>query len=116
MNKGFTLLEVLIALVILGIALIPLITAEERSQGAYITLNAIGRETILARDVMSKILYYPNQITALDKKGEVEYDKNYGYTEKIKAASYPGIFLVEVDVFKKGYDPKTGIVLKSLAK
>ena len=118
-DKGFTLLEVLVALVILGIALLPLITAEVRAQGAYITFNTVAAETVLARNIMSRIAYYSNQaspLTPLNKKGEVEYNKNYRYTEKIKTTSFPGIYLIEVDVFKKGFSPDTGVVLKSLSR
>ncbi len=115
-GKGFTLLEVLVALVILGIALLPLLTAEERAQGAYITFNTVAEETVLARNIMSRIAYYSNQVSPLNKKGEVEYNKKYRYTEKIKTTSFPGIYLIEVDVFKKGFSPDTGVVLKSLSR
>lgn len=116
MNKGFTLLEVLVALVILGIALVPLLAAEDNSLGAYLTINAVARETVLARDVMSEIISYPGGVFPLDKKGKVKYDKNFSYTEKIKTTSFPGIFLIEVDVFRNGHKPDTGVVLKSLSK
>lgn len=113
---GFTLLEVLVALVILGIALLPLMTAEMNAQGAYITLNAITKETILARNIMSRITYNTVNVFPLDKKGEVKSDKKFEYTEKIKTTGFPGIFMVEINVFEKGNSPGSGVVLKSLSR
>ena len=113
---GFTLLEVLVALVILGIALIPLITAEIRAQNAYATFNGVMEETLIAKNLMSKITYYVNGVSPMDKKGEVKYNKNYLYLEKISATSFRGIFLIEVDVYKKGGRPSSGVTLKSLSR
>lgn len=115
-DRGFTLLEVLIALVILGIALLPLITAEERAQGAYMTLNTIRQETILARNIISRITYNTTDVFPLKKIGKIKGNKKFEYAEKIKTTGFNGIFLVEVDVYEKGNPPQSGVVLKSLSR
>lgn len=81
-KNGFTLLEVLVALIILSIGLIPLIASELEAQNSYVTVNAISKEIIFAKNIMSNIKLYGN-IFPLNKKGSVKDDKRFSFREII---------------------------------
>ncbi|BCR05985.1 hypothetical protein DESUT3_30540 [Desulfuromonas versatilis] len=54
-GKGFTLLEVMIALAIAGIALITLLSLGNRSLGTHTRLQKITQATLLAQERMTEI-------------------------------------------------------------
>jgi prepilin-type N-terminal cleavage/methylation domain-containing protein len=114
-ESGFTLIEVLIALVILGIALIPLLVAQARAVGDYGYANNAAFETVLARNIMSNI-FLLNDIYIMNKHEKIRGAKGYIAKESISKTSYPGIYMIKITVFKKGRNPKNGITLKSLAQ
>ncbi len=113
-ENGFTLLEVLIALIILGIGLMPLIASELEAQNSYMTVNLTNKEVVLAKNIMSNIELYGN-IFPLDKKGTVKSDKSFNYREVITSAAIPGVYQIKVYVFKKGSSSGSGVVLKMLS-
>jgi prepilin-type N-terminal cleavage/methylation domain-containing protein len=114
-NNGFTLLEVLIALVILSIALIPLLISQARTSGDYLAVNNTFHETQLARNLLSNIFLTKN-IFIMDKQEKIPDAKDYMYKKVISKTSFPGIYLVRITVFKKGGNPKNGITLKAIAQ
>ncbi len=113
-KNGFTLLEVLVALIILSIGLIPLIASELEAQNSHVTVNTINKEIIFAKNIMSNIKLYGN-IFPLNKKGSVKDDKRFSFREIIISAALPGIYQIKVYVFKKGTPYKSGILLKVLS-
>ena len=111
-QSGFTLLEILIALFILGIALVPLISAQINSQSFYETTGKIYYETTAAKNIMSKILLMGN-FTPVFKTSELKSDKNYKYTVSISRSSFTGIYLIKVYVYERR-DRNSGVKLKTL--
>ncbi len=114
-ESGFTLIEVLIALVILGIALIPLLAAQARAVGDYGYANNTAYETVLAKNIMSKV-FLLNEIYIMNKQEKIRGAKGYIVKKSISKTSYPGIYMIKITVFKKGHTPKSGVTLKSLAQ
>jgi prepilin-type N-terminal cleavage/methylation domain-containing protein len=114
-ESGFTLIEVLIALVILGIALIPLLAAQARAVGDYGYANNTAYETVLAKNIMSNI-FLLNEIYIMNKQKKIRGAKGYMVKKSISKTSYPGIYMIKITVFKKGYSSKSGVTLKSLAQ
>jgi prepilin-type N-terminal cleavage/methylation domain-containing protein len=114
-KNGFTLLEVLIALVILGIALIPLLVSQARTAGDYIKVNNMFYETRLARNLLSNV-FLTKDIYITNKQEKITGVKNYMYKKAISKTSFPGIYLINITVFKKGGSPKSGVTLKVLAQ
>ncbi|MHB8231974.1 MAG: type IV pilus modification PilV family protein [bacterium] len=109
---GFTLLEVLIALVILGIALTVLLSSQLTAESVFGRVNRVNEETISARNLISNIILR-GEIFPVQKKGRIKGSKNFLYKETIKAASYPNVYLIEVIIYKKGESFKNGVVLKT---
>ncbi len=114
-ESGFTLIEVLIALVILGIALIPLLAAQARAVGDYGYANNTAYETVLAKNIMSNI-FLLNEIYIMNKQKKIRGAKGYMVKKSISKTSYPGIYMIKITVFKKGHSSKSGVTLKSLAQ
>ena len=114
-ENGFTLIEVLIALVILGIALIPLLAAQARAVGDYGYANNTAYETVLAKNIMSNI-FLLNEIYIMNKQEKIRGAKGYLVKKSISKTSYPDIYMIKITVFKKGHNPKSGVTLKSLAQ
>lgn len=114
-ESGFTLIEVLIALVILGIALIPLLVAQARAVGDYGYANKAAYETVLAKNIMSKV-FLLNEIYIMSKREKIRNAKGYISKESISKTSYHGIYMIKITVFKKGHSSKSGVTLKSLAQ
>ena len=113
-ENGFTLLEVLIALIILGIGLTPLIASELEAQNSYRTVNLINKEIVLAKNIMSNIELYGN-IFPLNKKGTVKHNNSFNYKEVITSGAILGVYQIKVYVFKKGSSYRSGVVLKMLS-
>ena len=114
-ESGFTLIEVLVALVILGIALIPLLVAQARAVGDYGYANNAAYETVLAKNIMSNI-FLLKEIYIMNKKEKIRGAKGYIAKKSISKTSYPGIYMIKITVFKKGRNPKNGVTLKSLVQ
>ncbi|MHB1660782.1 MAG: type IV pilus modification PilV family protein [bacterium] len=111
-SSGFTLLEVLIALVILGIALTVLISSQIVAESVFGRVNRVNEETMLAKNLISNIILNGGIFT-LQKKGRIKENKSFSYDETIKSTSYPGIYLIKVIVYKNGESYKNGVVLKT---
>ncbi len=111
-QSGFTLLEILIALFLLGIALVPLISAQINSQSFYETTGKIYYETAAAKNIMSKILLMGN-FAPVFKTSELKSDKNYKYTVSVSRSSFTGIYLIKVYVYERR-DRNSGVKLKTL--
>ncbi len=112
-NSGFTLIEVLIALVILGIALIPLLVSQARAVSDYGYTNDVAYETILAKNIMSNV-FLSNDISITNKQENISGVKEYKAQKKISKTSYPGVYVIKITVFKKDRGPESGVTLKSL--
>ena len=115
LNGGFTLIEVLIALVVLGIALIPLLVSQARAINDYIYTNNAAYETTLAKNIMSNV-FLINNIYIMNKQADIPGAKGYRVKKIIGKTSFPGIYIIKITVFKKGRNPKSGTTLKALAQ
>lgn len=112
-RNGFTLLEILIALFILGIALVPLISAQINSQGFYETSENVIYETVAAKNIMSKTLFM-NNFNPYKKTSTLKSNKDYKYSVSISKSSFTGIYLIKVYVYERHYR-NSGVELKTLA-
>jgi general secretion pathway protein I len=93
-NKGFTLLEVLIALAIVGGLLVTLIYTLNYHLGLVERQETITVATLLAKGKMIDLEKNPE-----NKKGEFEAPNNkYAYETFVKASPYPGISEIGVVV------------------
>ena len=112
-DGGFTLLEVLIALFILGIALVPLISAQVNSQGFYGAADKTAYETTAAKNIMAEMLLLGN-FAPVKKTGALKSNKNYKYALSISESSFTGTYLIKVYVYERR-DRNSGIKLETLA-
>ncbi|HWR68358.1 MAG TPA: prepilin-type N-terminal cleavage/methylation domain-containing protein [Desulfomonilia bacterium] len=90
-SRGFTLIEVLIALVILSITFIWLLSAE--SQGIDMALRSrfLTTSTLLAQERISQVTSGVRTISTGESKGDFGEDyKGYTYEENVEATPLAG--------------------------
>lgn len=114
-QDGFTLIEVLIALIILGIALIPLLVSQTSAIDDYIYTNNAAHETTLAKNIMSNV-FLLNNIYIMNKQADIQGAKGYMVKKTIGKTSFPGIYIIKITVFRKGHNPVSGVTIKALAQ
>ena len=110
MNRGFTLLEVMVALAVLGIALLALLTLHHQSLQSVIHSRDVARAGALAQAIMAnaEIEQFPALGT---KRGNFEQMfpreySNYRWERDVAASGvFPDVRKVRVIVF---YGPKQG--------
>jgi len=93
MAKGFTLLEVLVAVAILGIALLTLVSAE--SQGIDMALRSrfITTSTLLAQKRIADVTAGIEAFSSGCRQGDFgEEFEGYTYTEEIEQTPMSGYF------------------------
>lgn len=91
MVRGFTLIEVLIALIILSITFIWLLSAE--SQGIDMALRSrfLTTSTLLAQDRISEVTSGQRSLSAGDNQGDFGEDyPGYTYEESVEATPLAG--------------------------
>jgi general secretion pathway protein I len=109
-RAGFTLLEVLIAVAVLGIALLALLSLEHQDLQSVIRSQEISRAAMLAQAVMTQAeleRFPPLGTTSgnFDRMYSGEYP-NFRWTRSVVAsADFPDLRKVEIQVF---YGPNLG--------
>jgi prepilin-type N-terminal cleavage/methylation domain-containing protein len=72
-SKGFTLLEVMVAVAILGMVLVTLIGVKNRSMQDVMIADRITTATLLATRKMNEILVAPSTRTTVQEEDEGEF-------------------------------------------
>lgn len=91
MARGFTLLEVLIAMVILSVTFLWLISAE--SQGLDMAMRArfLTTSTLLGQEKIAQVTSKARGISPGESEGDFGDDhKGYTYREKVETTPLPG--------------------------
>lgn len=96
-SKGFTLLEVMVAVAILGMVLVSLLGLKNRSVQDVMAAERITTATLLAKKVMTETLLSKNRLP-LEEEGEFEEQefKDFRWTKMISPT--PLLTIVEVRV------------------
>lgn len=93
MNRGFTLIEVLVSMVILSIAFIVLITSINQSLDMATRSKFITTSTLLAQKRIAEVISSSDAKTPGSKEGDFGEDyPGYKYTEKIESTPLPGYY------------------------
>ena len=86
-SKGFTLLEVMVAVAILGMVLVTLLGVKNRSMQDVMTADRITTATLLATRKMNEALVTAGTKTVLEKEDEGEFPeeefKDYTWKQSI---------------------------------
>jgi len=86
-SKGFTLLEVMVAVAILGMVLVTLIGVKNRSMQDVMIADRITTATLLATRKMNEILVAPSTRTTVHEEDEGEFPeeefKDYAWKQSI---------------------------------
>jgi general secretion pathway protein I len=96
-NRGFTLLEVMVAVAILAFVLVSLQGLNNRSVEDVMLSERITTATLLAKRMMAKTLLATPLVTKEDE-GEFPEDDFKDYTWKVTISPTPITFLFEVRV------------------
>lgn len=95
-NSGFTLLEVMIALAIVGIALVVMLGLVQRSVLANSRLQQLTRATLLAKQKMSEI---EHGVRLLDELQQGEFaEPNQGFSWRADYTPTPLTGIEQVDI------------------
>lgn len=97
-NKGFTLLEVMIALAILSLSLIALLSLRNSSIRLVEHSDRITTATLLAKAKMEDL---PRPVQVGESEGEFEGETYKGYKWKRVVSPTPFVFIKEVVVVVK---------------
>jgi len=99
MDKGFTLLEVLIALVILSISFLWLISAENQGIDMAIRSRFLTTSSLLAQSRIADVTSGIRAVSPGESSGDFgEEYKEYIYTEKVETTPLPGYLKYSLDV------------------
>ncbi len=93
MDRGFTLMEVLVAMVILSITFVTLLNAENQGVDMAQRARFITTATLLAQERMGNLAVKREPVVAGDARGDFgeEYE-GYTYVERREATPLPGYF------------------------
>ena len=93
MAKGFTLLEVLIAVAILGIALLTLVNAETQGISMALRSRFVTTSTLLAQKRIADITSGVESFSSGSRQGDFGEDfEGYTYTEEIEQTPMSGYY------------------------
>jgi len=96
-SKGFTLLEVMLAVAILSLVIISLMGLQSRSSQDVMLAEHMTSATLLAKRVMTETLLIKPQ-RPLEKEGEFEEEEFGDYTWKVTVVPSPIPLIMEVRV------------------
>jgi general secretion pathway protein I len=96
-SKGFTLLEVMVAVAILGMVLVSLLGLKNRSVQDVMVAERITTATLLAKRVMTETLL-SRKLLPLDEEGEFEEEEFKDYRWKKSISPTPLLTILEVRV------------------
>ncbi len=100
-NAGFTLLEVLIALLILSVGLLGLASLQTRGLAMGHNAYLRGQAVLLARDMAERIRANSNYVLTTAETGATEYTIDYDHTPTstdCSAASCTPVQLAQYDI------------------
>jgi general secretion pathway protein I len=100
--RGFTLLEVMVAVMILGFVLVTLLGLKNRSMEDVLYAEHMTQATLLAKRVMTQTLLTKDLRTSEDE-GEFEDDafKMFSWRKVVASTPLPGVLEVRVAVLWK---------------
>jgi general secretion pathway protein I len=96
-SKGFTLLEVMLAVAILSLVIVSLMGLQSRSSQDIMLAEHMTSATLLAKRVMTETLLIKSQLP-LEKEGDFEDEEFGDYTWKIIVVPSPIPQIMEVRV------------------
>ena len=101
-SRGFTLLEVMVAVMILGFVLVSLLGLKNRSMEDVLLAERITQATLLAKRVMTETLL-TRPLLPLEEEGAFEDEefKGYGWKKIIAPTPLPSVMEVRVAVLWK---------------
>jgi general secretion pathway protein I len=114
-NNGFTLLEVLIALAIVGIALVTLIGLETQTMQMAEHQQRVTQATLLAQEKMTEIEIGAQSLSGLGGR-EGQFDvpfELYGWTIALEPTPLPSVEMVTVTVAWGAEDSNDQVDLNS---
>ena len=97
-NSGFTLLEVMIALAIIGIALVVMLGLVQRSILVNSRLQQVTRATLLAKQKMSEIENGVHLLAELQQGVFAEPNQGYGWRADYTSTPLRGIDQIDLHV------------------
>lgn len=102
-QHGFTLIEMIVATLLLAIGVAGALAAFSSATKAAVTAEGLHTATLLAQRKMSDIEQQASQITGGDQQGDFgdEYP-GYHWQETVEATDYQNLFKVTVTVFWGG--------------
>jgi general secretion pathway protein I len=113
--RGFTLLEVTVALAILAVAFTTLSTLQARNLSLTAENRTLTTVTLAARDVIARVR--TGMLLPEDAEGELEED-HPGWRWRIRAVEteIKGLWRVEISIFQEEDDPDDGITFTSFLR
>jgi len=116
-QQGFTLLEIMVALAILGIAMISLLSLANRSIAVHARLQHLTQATLLAQQKMSvsELTAQTNGVSQLTDSNGVfaEPYTDYHWRMKISSTPLPAVQMVTIKVYWGDEGSQEGVYVTS---
>lgn len=98
-RRGFTLIEMIVATLLLALGIVGLLSAISTSTRASGIADSIHTATLLAQQKLSEIELQPSSLTGGDQQGDFgDAFSGFRWRETVEATSYQSLFKVTVTV------------------
>ncbi len=98
-EHGFSLLEVMVALAVVGIALVSLLALQNRSLLMHGEVRHLTQATLLARELMNERIARGDVPEQPQQEQFAEPFERYGWRLEREPTPLPGVYKVQVTVF-----------------
>jgi len=108
-RSGFTLLEIMVSLAILSIALVTLLSANNKALAMIAESESMTDAVTLAREEMEKLYIEPTPEAGVsDKKSSEDYPR-FKWRVEIVETPFEGVMEARVKVFEAGDEKETPV-------